>query len=288
MSSLGQELKQARERAAMTVAEIARQTKISARLLQNLEDERFDLMPEPFFVKGVLKAYVRAVGGDEARLLALYQEAHPTAAQAAHEAVAAATPARINRPALQDFRAAKGQKGKRRRGVRLQPWVLTVLIVLLLAAVVCLVLIYFQSRPKPAPVLPSASPRVPAIVKPEVPADQPAGKTDDPTAANPSAVNPPSFAAGFKLDLRFTADTWIQVTADGRIVLDGIQAAGRETSFTAAEEFVIQIGNAGGVTYILNGRPGVPFGATGNVRTDIRINRETAAGYLRQAPSPAA
>ncbi len=300
MSSLGQELKQARERAAMSVAEIARQTKISTRLLQNLEDERFDQMPEPFFIKGVLKAYVRAVGADEARFQDLYRERFPSS-DPVREAPAAparergsrttAQPSHINRPELQDFRATAGRSGKtRRRGLRLRPWVLSILVVLILAAAACLILLYIQSRPKPAPTLPSAAPTVQAPVRiqapTEIPIETPAA-ADAPAAGGSSAGAPPSFADGLKLDLRFTADTWIQVAADGRIVLDGIQAAGRTASLGADKEFVIQIGNAGGVDYTLNGRPGLPFGASGTVRTDVRINRETASGFLRQAPAPA-
>jgi cytoskeleton protein RodZ len=303
MSSLGQDLKQARERAAMTVAEIARLTKITPRLLQNLEDERFDQMPEPFFIKGVLKAYVRAVDGDEAHFLALYREIFPAAEPAAREAPplapardrgvrTAAPPSHIHRPELQDFRAAKDRTGKnRRRGVRFQPWALAVLIVLLLAAAACLFLLYLQSRPKPAPSLPSAAPVVQPLVKPQAPADQPgttqpAASSVSSSSAPPSSASPFSTAAGLKLSLRFTADTWIQVAADGRIVLNGNQAAGREQSFSADGEFVIQIGNAGGVDYTLNGRPGIPFGPTGAVRTDVRINRANAADFLRRTPAP--
>jgi len=308
MSSLGQELKQARERAAMSVAEIARQTKITARLLQNLEDERFDQMPEPFFVKGVLKAYVKAVGGEEAHFMELYRELFPSLEPAREAAPsgsarevpagrrAAAAPSHIHRPELRDFRAEAGRPGRaKRRGMRLRPWALAVLLLLLLAAVAGLVYLYIQSRPKPAPTIPSAAPKIQAPAKPQAPpettADKPAGNPA-PIASDASASSAvsaaPSFADGVRLDLRFTADTWIQVAADGRIVLDGIQATGRTASVSAKEEIVIQIGNSGGVDYELNGRPGIPFGAAGAVRTDIRINRETAAGFLRRSPVPEA
>lgn len=321
MPSLGQELKQARQRAAMSVAEIARQTKISARLLQSLEDERFDLMPEPFFVKGVLKAYVRAVGADEARFLDLYREIFPPSGPAREAPAAApvkergsrpsAQSARIHRPELQDFRAAAGRSGQmRRRGPRLRPWVLAILVVLLLGAATGLVLLYIQSRSKPAPTLPSARPEVQAPIRAEpppeasigAPSGQPAGSAAGPAAGSPAggsapgagapaaenlpADAPPSFADGLKLELRFKADTWIQVAADGRVVLDGIQAAGRAADLSADREFVIQVGNAGGVDYLLNGRPGIPFGGAGAVKTDIRINRDTAAAFLRRGPEP--
>jgi cytoskeleton protein RodZ len=292
MSSLGQELKSARDKASFSVEQIAQQTKISLRLLKALEDERFDQLSEPFFIKGVLKAYVRAIGADEAYFLALYQSEYAPAEPAPNEPppplpakdragrVSASPPSRVHRPELMDFRESPGRSGPSpKRRIRLQPWVLILLLVLLAAAATMGIVFYVQSRPKPAPRIASTVPSAPPIVKPAAPLEA--------AAKQGAASAQPSFEAGLKLGLRFTADTWIQVAADGRIVLDGIQAAGREASFQAAEEFILQLGNAGGVTYTLNGKPGVPFGPPGAVRTDIRISRGTAADFLRKAPAPA-
>ncbi len=192
-----------------------------------------------------------------------------------------------------DFREAPGRSGSGpKRRVRLQPWVLILGLVLLAAAVTALVFFYLESRPKPAPLIPSSVPSAPPIIKPEAPAGaaDKAGATAAPGQASSQTQPVPAaeLSSGLKLDLRFTSETWIQVAADGRIVLDGIQAAGRETTLRAAEEFIIQIGNAGGVAYFLNDKPGVAFGAKGAVRTDIRINRDTAAEFLRKAPAPSA
>ncbi len=303
MTSLGSELRQARDKASLSVEQIAQQTKISLRLLKALEDERFDLMPESFFVKGVLKAYVRAVGGDEAYFLALYRSEQgivetspppapsPTTPKERAARASASSPSRVHRPELMDFREAPSRSGPGlKRRVRLQPWVLILGLILLAAVVTALVFFYLESRPKPAPLIPTSVPSAPSIVRPEAPAEaaDKAGTTATPGQASSQAQPVPAdgFAAGLKLDLRFTSETWIQVAADGRIVLDGIQAAGRETILRAAEEFIIQIGNAGGLAYTLNDKPGVALGALGAVRTDIRINRETAAEFLRNSPAP--
>lgn len=304
MNSLGSELRQAREKAALSVEQIAQQTKISLRLLKALEEERFDLMPEPFFVKGVLKSYVRAIGGDEAYFLALYRseqglaEAPPPPAAPAPTVpgdragrASASPPGRVHRPELMDFREAPGrEKPGLRHKVRLQPWVLILILIFLAAVVTAVVVFYAGSRPKPAPVISSAVPSAPPLVKPEAPseaADQ-VGSTpaSGQVPGQAQAAAPGGFESGLKLDLRFTAETWIQVAADGRIVLDGIQAAGREVTLRASEVFIIQIGNAGGLTYTLNDKPGLPLGALGAVRTDIRINRDTAADFLRKPPPP--
>jgi len=54
MPTLGQELRKKREKHGSSLKDISVRTKIGTRLLQALEDDRLDLLPELFFVKGVL------------------------------------------------------------------------------------------------------------------------------------------------------------------------------------------------------------------------------------------
>ena len=65
MPTLGQELRKKREERGSSLKDISLHTKISLYLLQALEEDRLDLLPEPFFLKGVLRAYVRTIGADE-------------------------------------------------------------------------------------------------------------------------------------------------------------------------------------------------------------------------------
>jgi len=75
MTSLGQWLRQEREARSISLEEIASGTKIVSRYLEALESDRLDLMPGGFFIKGIIRAYARAVGLDPEQVLGRYREA---------------------------------------------------------------------------------------------------------------------------------------------------------------------------------------------------------------------
>ncbi len=72
MESVGQFLKRARVERGMSVDEIARITRIPARSIVSLENDRFEDLPGEVFVRGFLKAYARALPVSVDELLARY------------------------------------------------------------------------------------------------------------------------------------------------------------------------------------------------------------------------
>src|SRR4030042_3706208 len=74
MATLGQELRAERERRTLSVKDVSDQTRISARFISALENDRWDEMPQNFFLKGVIKAHAQAIGADPAPFLAKYKE----------------------------------------------------------------------------------------------------------------------------------------------------------------------------------------------------------------------
>jgi cytoskeletal protein RodZ len=74
MASLGQELKRERELRAVSLTDIANSTKINSRYLRALEEDRWDLLPGVFFIKGVIRAYAKCIGLDENSLVNKYHE----------------------------------------------------------------------------------------------------------------------------------------------------------------------------------------------------------------------
>lgn len=73
MSSLGQSLKEEREARNISLEEIASTTKIVSRYLEALENDRFDLMPGGFFIKGIIRTYAKAIGLNPDEILARYK-----------------------------------------------------------------------------------------------------------------------------------------------------------------------------------------------------------------------
>jgi cytoskeletal protein RodZ len=75
---VGSYLKHERELRGIALDEIARDTKISARFLSALEENRFEDLPGEVFIKGFIRAYGQAIGLNADELLAAYLETSGT------------------------------------------------------------------------------------------------------------------------------------------------------------------------------------------------------------------
>jgi cytoskeleton protein RodZ len=73
MPEIGATLREARMRARIDVSEIEAQTKIRAKYLRALENEEWDLLPGPTFVKSFLRTYGDALGLDGRALVEEYK-----------------------------------------------------------------------------------------------------------------------------------------------------------------------------------------------------------------------
>lgn len=69
ISGVGAELARAREERGLALSDVALQLKFSARQLEALEQERFELLPGGTFVRGMVRAYARLLKVDAEPLL---------------------------------------------------------------------------------------------------------------------------------------------------------------------------------------------------------------------------
>ena len=74
MESLGKDLKAERELRNLSLEEAANFTKIREPLLRAIEDDRYELLPPSFYVKGFLVAYARYLGLDPNEVILRYQK----------------------------------------------------------------------------------------------------------------------------------------------------------------------------------------------------------------------
>jgi cytoskeleton protein RodZ len=278
MTSLGQELKKEREARNISLDEMASSTKIVGRYLVALEEDRLDTMPGGFFVKGIIRSYARYLGLDENAILEKYREAgfleEPPASQFKEESPEAA-PGGQSRAAL---------------------WVVVAAAIVVL--IVALIFLLKPRRPSPgaaptqaARALSQARPSTsPAAQKLEaVPPDKPASENasqpaSEPAAKPPSApVSEPSQTEwkGLTMDITFQEETWLQIYADGNFKLGGLFPAGQTARVQAAKEILLYVGNAGGMTFLLNGSPAKILGRTGEVRNNVLINLENYKDFLQ-------
>ena len=117
MADIGTTLREARIRARIDISEVEARTKIRAKYLRAIENEEWDLLPGPVYVKSFLRTYGDFLGVDSRSLVDEYKR-------------------RYERPADQDLRpiGARGrERERRRRRPRLGP---VAAVVLVLAAVV--------------------------------------------------------------------------------------------------------------------------------------------------------
>src|SRR3954471_10745811 len=95
MAEIGATLREARMRARIDISEIEAQTKIRAKYLRALENEEWDLLPGPTFVKSFLRTYAEALGLDARAILEEYKLRHERLSE--HELLPIAPPGRADR-----------------------------------------------------------------------------------------------------------------------------------------------------------------------------------------------
>src|SRR6188472_1736553 len=125
MPEIGATLREARMRARIDISEIEAQTKIRAKYLRALENEEWDLLPGPTYVKSFLRTYAEALHLDARRLVEEYKLRYE----------------RLSDVELQPI-VPPGQRDRRRpsRGYGGRLWLVGIAIVALVAA------LYFLGR----------------------------------------------------------------------------------------------------------------------------------------------
>jgi cytoskeleton protein RodZ len=88
---------------------------------------------------------------------------------------------------------------------------------------------------------------------------------------------------GLTLTLSAQQSCWVQVKRNGETVLDRVLGEGQSETVEAVGEIVLSVGNAGGLTFTVNNRPGVSLGRSGEVRRNIVISRENLPSLVEGA-----
>lgn len=242
MTGPGQELKRERELRGISLKEISSATKIHIKFLQALEDDRLEVMPSKFFTKAVLRSYAKFVGLEEDSVLNRYYEMSLLQSQAQQAEI----PERKAPPL-----------------VRKKGWMISVILVVpLILAIFFLQKKYIEESRDSAikegtPVLtPLPTPQLVYIFILE--------------------------QKELTFEISFLEETWIQVFADGELIVDGIKWPGDKAVINARQELLIHLGNAGGITYSLNNKKGKPLGRRGTVIKNIRITLENYQKFLSE------
>jgi hypothetical protein len=112
---------------------------------------------------------------------------------------------------------------------------------------------------------------------PALPAAAPAG----PSAAAQPELNP---NAAVRVELTAAEPVWVSVKSDGRYLFSGLLEPNQSRVVDANATVLLVLGNAGGVSIQLNGKPIGTVGPKGQVR-NVQL---TSGGFEIVPPKPAA
>ena len=241
-SGIGSRLRAARERSAMSLAQAAHRLHVSADVLEALEDEQFERLGAPIYVKSYLGRYAELLG----------ESAEALQAQLAGSAMAAPDLTRIPRAAPASGRAsallaAAGIGVAVVLAVGLSWWGWTHLSRHAVAVV-------GHSGGTPSATAPAAArPPLSGTAASGVSAEA-TGPASSP-AAVPAASSAPTDASGMRISLQFSAASWVSVTdATGHSLYRGLVLPGTLESFTGRGPLHVVLGYADGVALKVNGR----------------------------------
>ncbi|MHB8692396.1 MAG: helix-turn-helix domain-containing protein [Solirubrobacteraceae bacterium] len=119
MADIGSTLREARMRARIDISEVEARTKIRAKYLRAIENEEWDLLPGPVYVKSFLKTYSEFLGLDSRLLIDEYKR-------------------RYERPSDGEMRPIATLSRERERAARgplLPPWVIVAAVIVAIVVV---------------------------------------------------------------------------------------------------------------------------------------------------------
>jgi cytoskeleton protein RodZ len=287
LPSFGEKLKKEREKRKITLEEISASTKIGARMLQALEEDKFNQLPGGIFNKGFVRAYARSVGMDEDQTVADYLQASgdappPRAETVSHEDGAHAHGVHDKRENVAQLEASAGAPSRQ------LPWGLFAAVLLVVALALSLWSYRHREHPVPsAPATPIEQEAKPSTDttggSPQNPGESAVSSSSPPSAApaahhasvsppiapvkSPNATLSPALNPGeFSIAIQAREDSWISVTAAGKTSSE-LLTAGSDRTLRGRDQIIVKVGNAGGVDLRFNGKKLDIGGQYGDVKT---------------------
>jgi cytoskeleton protein RodZ len=218
MPDIGESLREARTRARIDVSEVEARTKIRAKYLRALENEEWDLLPGPTYVKSFLRTYAEALDLDAKLLVDEYKLRHE----------------RLSDVELQPINAAAPGRERRRQTPSPPPWFfIAVIFVGLFFA------LYLLGTLSDDPAQEATAPTQTSATGPQPPPSRTAREPTRPTS----------------LQIEATGPVYVCLTSGKRTLVDGeTLQAGESTRRFRSRRFRLTLGN-NAVRLRINGRP---------------------------------
>ena len=272
MGDFGGTLRSARERKGISLRHIANATKISMGALEALERNDFSRLPGGIFSRSFVRAYAQEVGLDPDQTVTEFLKEAGEAFEPPPAVAQEDSPMLPDRPdpAL-DFR----QSWRPTRVFGLGTWTALLLFIVVPLAIWGVYRAMNRAAPEAAPpaatVAPQPSPQAPA----------PASGEQAPPAAN--ATGPiPDLEPGQPMRIVLTPNSncWVELTVDGTVRVSREMQAGERELHEIRDGALLRVGNAGAMSFTINGRPSKPIGEPGAVET-LRISRSNFKEFIQ-------
>lgn len=212
---IGHVLCQARQAQGRSLDEVAQNTLIRHRLLAAIEGADLSELPEPIYIRGLIRRYAEALGLDGETLSSQF----------------------FTRPIISTGRGT----WKTSPAAQLRPLHLySIYVLLIVTSVTGLSYLLRLNAPETAaqPILD------PVAVEQLMPRRN---LKAQPASAPATAKEPAKPASPVVVSVQFTQQSWVRIVADGKVEFEGILQQGDTRDWAAQQSVTIRAGNAGGV-----------------------------------------
>lgn len=256
MAGEGDSLRQAREQLGWSLLKAEEETKIRVRYLKALEDEEYSVLPGSTYVKGFLRTYAKHLGLNPDEIVNKFKP------------ITSASDDVLGTPLVTP--TAFPLEPIKMKPVWLRP--------VIAAAMACLAIVlvigiaHFSREQNKSTASNFSTPPLPSPpqVETQVP-DSAINTNQNPNSPSVIAATTDTLTA----NIVFTEPCWVDVEADGQKVLQGTYLAGVTKEIKANEQItLVTVGNAGGLTITINGKPQPSLGKSSQVVKDIRYTKE--------------
>jgi cytoskeleton protein RodZ len=305
MESVGEFFRQVRETKGLTVDEVSSKTRIRSDFIKALEDGNFSKLPDQVFARGFVRSYARSLGLDEEDAIQRFAKSAGTFYEKQDE--------RERLKVRQAEEERKRQANRRAVVIAIGVAVLTLIFLLSREQSSVLRRAEpEQATPKrsaqtikdesiaAAPKEPESAAEAPKASESTVvtPAPSQDARRSEPTSAPVVAAKPEAEPAStvspgadgplgglslegtranadgqLVLDLEATELSWVVVQIDNGSPQEALLRPGEKGQWKGQDQFVLTLGNAGGVKAELNGKPQKSFGPSGKVAREIVLKR---------------
>jgi len=234
LKEVGSRLRELRQNQSVSLDEIAAKTRIQARLLNAIEEGKIEILPEPIYIRGLIKRFADALGlnGDD------YSRTFPT-----ETGFVLIRPSWLHVPAGQ-----------------LRPIHLYAMYVLLVfCSVNGLSYIVTQSALQATKNQSSSGTAAKSPAKTQL-----AQKSEPTTLVNASNLSADD--SQVRVGVKLESSSWIRVVADGKTKFEGVLQEGDQRTWEANQELTVRAGNAGSVLVAVNDQKAKKLGPPGEVQ----------------------